>query len=545
MSDVDWRPLAALQDGSLVGFAAIEAAAQLKPVQPLTTASRIGGSRRQESRDGFTSFTWPSQYAPRGDLRGHFEFGLKYDELNLEWLARLFEATGPQWIDEWVAATPTSIYARRAACLYEWMTGARLNSADTPATNYELLVDPGSYLTATTPERSRRWKIDNNLPGTPSYCPLVRWTPSLHEAAQFDTQAELDKLTDRFGEDLLLRSAAWLTFAESRATFAIEREADRANDIKRFAAAMAQHCGKIDDPLSDASLRTLQREVLGERALRTGVRQSPVFIGSAAHHEATIVHYIAPPHAQLPGLMDGLRHVADCTIGSSPLVRAAVLSFGFVYIHPLSDGNGRVHRLLINDTLMRDGAVPAGVILPVSASILERKNFGDYQRALDSLSARQVQRYNGRWHFHAEQIESADGVFSDFAFDADEECRPFWAYPDLTRHAQYTCTIVAQTISQNMTDEAAFLARHDEAKRRIKSVFEMPDRDAERIIRSLRETPGRVSNKLGDQYPSIFQEDMALASQVMEAVQSAFEDRAMESFLQEPAPQNIGRPPVG
>jgi Fic family protein len=46
-----------------------------------------------------------------------------------------------------------------------------------------------------------------------------------------------------------------------------------------------------------------------------------------------------------------------------------VAAFGFVYIHPLADGNGRVHRFLVNDLLRRDGAVPEPMILPVSALI--------------------------------------------------------------------------------------------------------------------------------------------------------------------------------
>lgn len=36
-------------------------------------------------------------------------------------------------------------------------------------------------------------------------------------------------------------------------------------------------------------------------------------------------------------------------------MRSAVAAFGFVYIHPLADGNGRVHRFLVNDILRRDG----------------------------------------------------------------------------------------------------------------------------------------------------------------------------------------------
>ena len=40
------------------------------------------------------------------------------------------------------------------------------------------------------------------------------------------------------------------------------------------------------------------------------------------------------------------------------MARAGIISFGFVYIHPMVDGNGRISRFLINDVLRRDGAVP-------------------------------------------------------------------------------------------------------------------------------------------------------------------------------------------
>jgi Fic family protein len=38
-------------------------------------------------------------------------------------------------------------------------------------------------------------------------------------------------------------------------------------------------------------------------------------------------------------------------------MRSAIAAFGLVFIHPLADGNGRVHRFLINDILRRDGVV--------------------------------------------------------------------------------------------------------------------------------------------------------------------------------------------
>jgi Fic family protein len=65
--------------------------------------------------------------------------------------------------------------------------------------------------------------------------------------------------------------------------------------------------------------------------------------------------------------MDGLKIAADKTEGTYPIIRAALIAFGFVFIHPFEDGNGRLHRFLIHDMLVRDGVVPDGLIIPLSA----------------------------------------------------------------------------------------------------------------------------------------------------------------------------------
>lgn len=509
-----------------MGFAAIEDRLKLNAVQPLTTVCLLAKARSTSSNKGFTKAYFTAQFQPGQSLRDHFEFGLKYDEINLEWLSRLFSTTGPSWIEDWVTDTPTGIYARRAACLYEWLTGNEIASPDTTASNYEDLLDSSKYLVAVVPNRNRRWKLNNNLPGTRDFCPLVRWTTELKEAAKYDISAALTKLDSQFGPDLLMRSAAWLTFAESRATFAIEKEADRASDIKRFAAAMIEHCGKIENPLSAQSLTVLQKEVLGQRALRTGIRKSPVFVGRPAPHGVTVVKYVAPPFSQLGGMLAGLKEFEERTRGASALIRAAVLSFGFVYIHPLADGNGRVHRLLINDSLMRDGAIPSGTILPVSAAIAERRNFGEYDKILNSLSARQIKRFNGCWRFENEPHQCEDGVWTDFSFDADEEAMPFWSFPDLTWHSQYLCQMLRHTVEHNMTEEALFLAQYDEAVYRVTQVVEMPSHEAGRVIRSLRENNMRVSNTLAEQFPSLFSNsaDPEIKEGLIAAISSAFQE---------------------
>jgi hypothetical protein len=520
--------------GDLAGFSAIEDKYKLLPVQELSSCCRIGTKRATVINDNYRVETFLEAYAPEDTLRGHFEFGLKYDDLNLEWLSRLFSKLEHSWIVDWLNDTPTSLYARKTAFFYEWLSEKRLPVENTKVTGYESALDDSKYLTNLQGKRNQRWKIVDNLPGTPAYCPLVRLTPELKDAANFDLQKELNCLDEKYGADLLMRSAAWLTFNESRATFTIEREADRTDDIKRFAATMAIHCGRIKDPLSDASLQTLQQDVLGARALRRGIRKSPVFVGTSARHDVTIVRYIAPHFSQIQAMLDGLRTFEKQTrYGSGQvdplrtIVRAGVIAYGFVYIHPLSDGNGRVHRLLVNDTLMRDGLVPIGIILPISSTIVKSSTMrGDYERVLDRFSAKQIHRYSTSYSF-GKEVACEDGVITDFKFNDYEDAAHAWRFPDLTAHAHFMAKVIRSTVITNMTQEAEFLAKHDDAKQRLKKVFELPDRDADAIIRSLRQNNGRATNILTKRYEAMF-EDPLIAAGVLEAVMSALEGRPME-----------------
>src|SRR3546814_19182506 len=103
-----------------------------------------------------------------------------------------------------------------------------------------------------------------------------------------------------------------------------------------------------------------------------------------------------------------------CSSDLSPVMRSAVAAFGFVYIHPLADGNGRVHRFLVNAILRRDGAVPEPVILPVSAVIIdasgERRHYDRADRtsvgydksvavSVGFGSRRLIKKENNKLHF--------------------------------------------------------------------------------------------------------------------------------------------------
>ncbi|MCX7257023.1 MAG: Fic family protein [Polaromonas sp.] len=506
----------------LIGFKALEARYALALAQPLRVASRIGTMRKsQESADQVQN-QYPASYRPADDFAGHFEFGLKYEEIHLEFFCRLFAATGPQALEDWCRREPFGQYARRAGFLYEWLTGQRLNLPDLDNGGYVDLLSAQHYITRLVPLRERRWRLNNNLPGTPAFCPLIRRSAALQQALRFDAAAALAELDDTFGADMLLRAASWLTLKESRASFLIEKEADQSDRIQRFADVMARHCGQIDDPLGDASLYTLQAGILGEQALGLGLRRSPVFVGQASLRE-DIVHYIAPHFDDVAPLLEGLKAFEVATRGAEPIARAAALAFAFVYIHPMRDGNGRIHRFLINDSLQRDRAIPHGMILPVSATITSSSAFRTgYERTLESFSRPFMRRYAGRYRF-GETVTCEDGTRSNFIFDDYPDALAAWRYPDLSAHVLYTAQVIEHTIRTEMADEARVLRRFEQAQQRLKEVIEMPNQDANRVIRALKDNGWHISGKLKKEYPRLEHELTAL--QVMEAVQSAFEDR--------------------
>ena len=109
--------------------------------------------------------------------------------------------------------------------------------------------------------------------------------------------------------------------------------------------------------------------------VRLGVRKEEGFIGS--HDRNTmepIPSHISARWEDLDNLMKGLIDYAEISLArhQHPILTAAVLAFGFVFIHPYVDGNGRLHRYLFHHVLARAGFNPPGVVFPISAVIPEK-----------------------------------------------------------------------------------------------------------------------------------------------------------------------------
>lgn len=517
---------------TLLGFHRLAEIYDIQLVQPLFTRSRLGPVRQREAAEGQETRTWPAQYQPADNFRGHFEFGLKYERLSFEFFSRLFHSVEPEDVAAWVRDEPTGSYARRAAFFYEWFTGRQLAVPDTaPNVGYVDAIDADQYLAAQRPDRVRRWRVNDNLPGSRDFCPMVFLGPQEQRGWLYDVAAGVQSLAVTYGPELLLRSAAWLTFKESRASFAIEHEADKQDRVKRFAAAIGTYSGRMEAPMAPEQLLALQQAVLGEAALRVGIRQSPVFIEERSF-VSEIVHSIAPSEELVAGMLDALRRFEARTRGMNPVARAAAVSFAFVYLHPLADGNGRIHRFLVNHLLAADKVVPANIIVPVSATIAgSAKGRADYDQALEAFSRPFMRVYADAYRFGPKRL-CPDGVETNFEFLRTEDAQHAWRYLDLTGQARYLSGVLRQTVEQEMAQEALALRQYDEARAAIKDLVEMPDPDADRIIRSLKEGDWQVSNKLRKALPQIFAEDgifYARHEQIIAAVRAVFEGERPEA----------------
>jgi hypothetical protein len=222
--------------GDEVGYAWLAVHYKVRPIQPLAVESRIGPRRRTRQEGGHRLEYYIEAMRPQASLGAHLTFALKHEGVALEFLARLFEVVPAGALVEWICSEPTGQYARRAGFFYEWLTGNTL-AVEGVGGNYRDALDPGLYVTAAGVRRNRRWRINDNLPGTRDFCPLVRRTAALREARQYAIADRLEAMEVEFGPDIIRRSAVWLTIKESRASFVIEHEGQHQDRIRRFASA--------------------------------------------------------------------------------------------------------------------------------------------------------------------------------------------------------------------------------------------------------------------------------------------------------------------
>jgi hypothetical protein len=464
------------KDTRLAGAAALAHEFSIAaPVRNPSCVARqhVSGSRR---RDGpwriFDKRYWPGE-----DLADHLAFLLKHEEPDLLVLRRIFEAAPQAEIEAAVRAAPLAIHVRRAWYLYEALTGRTINVEDAPRASAIDLLDPKAYFTG-KPRLSKRHRVRDNLLGTARYSPLIRRTKTLEDILALDLAGRARDTVGRTGGHLVGRAASFMLLADSRASFQIEGERPPRNRLERWGRAVLQ-AGKNKLTLDEI---TRLHGVLIEdtRFVQAGLRTHGIFLGERDHAGDPLPEFVGARPQDLADLMAGMLEANDRMRedGIDPVLQAAATAFGFVYIHPFEDGNGRLHRCLIHHVLAERKFTPPGMVFPVSSVMLDR--IDEYKATLQTHSGPLMPFIEWR-----PTPERNVEVLNDTA--------DLYRYFDCTQAAEFLYACVQRTVESDLPREIEYLRRHDEAIQRVMETVEMPDRLAENLVMLIRQNHGTLS----------------------------------------------------
>lgn len=465
------------EPATLVGYGAIIDALQLQLPMPHQLAI-ISKKHKQYSTENWLVFT--PRHQPKETLFHQLVFALKYEGINLLFFKTLFQKISEEEVMSLLQVEPTGQYTRKIWFLYEWLLEKELAIADLAIKNYVPLLDEKvQYCVAGI--KSARHKIINNLPGTVHFCPLVFKTEKLEAKINATISNKKDLYLNTIHKDVVQRASSFLLLKDSKASFTIENENPANNRAMRWGKAIGQAGGAA---LSIEELERLQQIVIeNSRFTEMGLRQKAGFVGE--HDRTTgepIPDHISAKTKDIRPLMNGL--LAANTIMQDPIydavLAAAAIAFGFVFIHPFADGNGRLHRYIIHHVLAKKGFTKQGVIFPVSASILDHIN--DYKTVLESYSHPLLD--------HIQWKETAD-----HNVEVLNETINFYRYFDATKQAEFLYDCVEDTLDRVIPNEVTFLQNYDAFKSYLDNTFEMPDNLVALLVRFLEQGNGVLSKR--------------------------------------------------
>jgi len=415
----------------------------------------------------------------------HVLFALKHETIQLAVLHEALKLVPADELVRALTAQRLGAYLRRAAFIWEKANGQALPLPwDSTGGNYVDFFAPGNYYTGPPWERSRKYRVNFNGIGPYEFCPVVARNAALEQRGQAVLERLRTWASDPRNLGVLDRVMNWAYLSETRDSYAIENETPAPDKERAFLQTMEQL--RDQRPLSEEYLVDLQNLVI-----TSAIRQEQAFRHEQnwlqrGGHGALAVRYLPPPAATVVELMGGLMRMANARKGNvPPLVKAALVSFGFVFVHPFMDGNGRLSRLLAHHSLSFQGALPTvngnPAILPLSVAM--KRNEADYLAALESFSkpARQL------WDV---------SYIADNEFLFDFRSSPFvYAHWNGEAAAEFVTRCAEQALEQSLIDETVFLQAYDRAYEQIDREFDLPNRTINLLIQWIRQNNGRMPER--------------------------------------------------
>jgi Fic family protein len=486
-----------------VGLTAIIDQMGLKIPYPVVRSELVAGIRKTTVTGTQVLEQYPRVYEPPAGIIGQLRFALRYEPVDLRVYKTAFIRMERADLEIWIQSEPNGIFARRAWYLYELLTGKILNVPDLESGRYIDLLDEDLHI-AGLPIRVKRQRVFDNLLGNRDYCPLIRRTEKLKIDFDKDLAEQAKKLVSGVDSGVLKRAVNYLFTKETKSSFAIEGEAPSQDRTERFVAALMR--AEKFDPIQKTSFIELQNAIVDPRYAQEDWRDVQVFIGSIAPDYSQEVHFICPKPDDVGSLMRGwmsmMARLLDSESTIHPVCAAAAAAFGFVFVHPFLDGNGRIHRFLVHNVLARRDFTPEGVLFPVSAAML--RDPSAYDRVLESFSG-VIQPFIQYSMNDQEQVVVGN------------ETADLYRYFDATRQTEYLFDCIEDTIRRDLRAELDFLKFRDAAVKRVMEIVDMPNQRAALLVRMIHQNNGKLQEEKRQQFAELTDEEIG---KIVSAIQT-------------------------
>lgn len=420
----------------------------------------------------------PRHVAPESNSPlAHVLFALKHEGTNLQILAEAMPRISAADMLFELEKSPNGGYIRLACFLWEQFTAQELAPIPPIGGTLQPVFDPERYLTGPV-VKNPRWRIAFNGIGSMKYCVAVERTPAIDTAMQSRILDRTKAFIESLGTEMMDRALSWAYLHETDSSFAIEREAPTEDKSRQFIELLKQ----AHEPreLDQDYLVELQNVAITnpfDKAASFRFEQNWL---SGPGRGAPSVSYLPPPPALAAALMQNLMALASSAPRTiDPVVAASIISFGFVFIHPFMDGNGRLSRFLFHYALCQSGMLEKGLLLPVSVAM--KRHEAEYLAALRAYSRPARARWNVRW---------IDDDTFDFSFHGSDAIYRYW---DATACVEFGYRMAEEALEIELRQETTYLAAYDRITRAVNERYDVRGSDLSTLVRSCLENNNTVS----------------------------------------------------
>lgn len=466
-----------------IGYGFLKSALNLPVFEPNVTASLSSSVRKITHKD---NQLWvPTRYRlSSDDYVSHVLFALKHEGINLQILSLALSHIQKDDVLAAFRKKPTGIYQRQLGFLWEYFNQKTLEVEVPSNARYVTFFDEKRYVT-TKGVRNKKWRVIFNGLGSLAYCPVVdkteRIQAHLKDSVLKRFAAYLSDLDDYTSE----RAMQWAYASEAESNYAIEGEMLEEDELRGVIhlLELSHKAGRLTDQdfyeLHNQMMRGRGESVTSYRKIQNWLTNGD--------KGALGVSYVPPSPDDLEDLMEAFLRMANSLPKEiHPVIAASVTSFGFVFLHPFMDGNGRLSRFLFHQQLCLSGQMEKGQLLPISLAI--KTSEAKYLAALQAFSK------PARALWSMQLIARHD---YDFRFDGSDAIYRYW---DATQCVEFGLEMAEEALNTHLRHEVNDLMCFDAVRRAVNDRYDVRETILHHLINGCLDLNGVVSKNLRKRY---------------------------------------------